>query len=105
MHSQGPQILKTVRNPGHIPALFEMLARIEFRLTDPMDHFLTKSPVPLPGGACLYFSYDAINKTSPMVRTKVPLTNVICRPGAAESVKQKGVLVRSCFLEEIPHGT
>lgn len=102
MHHGTPHMLKPVRNPGHLPAFFEMLARIEFRLAAPMDDLLTKSPGPFTGSSCLFFSFDPIKETSPIRRSNVSLTNVICRPKTGESVMDKGGAVRSCFMEEIP---
>ncbi len=104
MHGEGPRMLQPGRNPRHLPTLFEMLARIQFHCTAPMDSVLTGSPGLFQGSSCLLFSYDPVERTSPLRRTNLPLTNVICRPKPFESVEDKGFAVRSCFLEEILDG-
>ena len=105
MHDRSPQLLTPARNPGHIPALFEMLARIEFNGTFAINDFLTRNPYPFSGSSCLYFSYEPLKGTSPLRRANLSLINVICRPNAAQSTMDKVSFVRSCFLEEIHDGT
>jgi len=102
MHNQSPQTLKPARNPGHLPALFEILAKIELHWTDPMENFLKKSPYSFAGSSCLFFSYEPVKRTSPIRRTDVSLMNVICRPGGFPATMEPGAAVRSCLLEEIP---
>jgi uncharacterized protein (DUF58 family) len=101
MHGDGPRMLKPGRNPRHLPRLFEMLARIQFHGTAPMDRLLTESLGLFQGSSCLFFSYDPVQRASPLRRANLPLTNVICRPKALLSAVDKDSAVRTCFLEEI----
>jgi uncharacterized protein (DUF58 family) len=105
MHDRSPRLLSPARNPGHIPALFEMLAKIEFNGAVAMNDFLTRHPYPFAGSSSLYFSYEPIKGTSPVRRANQSLVNVICRPDAARSTIVKKSPVRSIFLEEIHHDT
>ena len=103
MHDHGARLLTPARNPGHLPALFEMLAKIEFNGTVAMNDLLVQHPYPFAGSSCIYFSHDPIKETSLIRRADLSLLNVVCSPHGAPSPIAQGFPVRSVLLEEICH--
>ena len=103
MHDRGPHFLEPARRPGHLPALFEMLAKIDFGLTCPMDDFLKSAPYPFAGSICLYFSYEQVGTSFSLTQAKVPLANIISHPRHVDlkTDKRANAPGRFCFLEDI----
>jgi uncharacterized protein (DUF58 family) len=103
MHNQGWQFLAPSRKTGHMSALFEMLAKINFNLTLEMDDFLESAVYPFAGSSCMVFSYESIETTSFADHIKIPTMNVICRPRLTHPETEKVIMTAgpSCFLEDI----
>lgn len=103
MKDRGTHLLTSTRNPGHISDLFEMLAKIDFKLTCPMNDLLQKESYPFVGTVCLYFSYEQVDESFPLTRGKTPLMNIISQPRNADLMMGENcnATVRSCFLEDI----
>jgi len=103
MHGHGPHYLAPAGKPGHLSGLFEMLAKIDFNVTFPMNDHLAKAPYSFADVCCLFFSYEPVKETFPMAHINAPTVNIICRPRPDEQIMEERFMtsVRSFFLEDI----
>ena len=101
MNDGGPQLLPAARNSGHISDLFEMLAKIDFKVTCKMDELLQRTSYPFTGTICLYFSYESPAESFPLTRGKAPLMNIIAERRYGDSATDKGVNPPYEYLEDL----
>lgn len=100
MNGSGPHFLSPARKPGHLSNYFEMLAKIDFKLSCPMNDFIQKESYPFAGSSCLYFSYEQMGKSFPLIKIKAPLMNIISQAHSADLISEGNaeITLRSCFF-------
>jgi Protein of unknown function DUF58 len=103
VNGNGQHFLWPVRKPGHISTLFEILAKIVFKSSRPMNDLLHKEAYPFSGSSCLYFSCEPMGKSLPLSSVKSPLINIISKGKSFDSISMGSAEItrRSCYLEDI----
>jgi len=92
-----------VRNPGHLPALLEILAKILIQPSEKMADVLNKTEN-LPGDAsCVYFSYKYNSGKTYFNQRQIPTVNIICESDSDDiaQVIDSGVQGGIYYLRDI----
>ncbi len=104
----GPTIVPIERNPGQLPAILEVLARLHMEAKWDLIAVL-RHTFELPWGvSCVHFSYEEDEKTQHtegyLQQRKVPIVRVVCRSVAASGAYERTGRGKIYGLEEIRIG-
>ncbi len=103
MYQNGPNMLAPERRPNHLPRLFEMLAKVEFKRGAPSPSLREASRPHHNGASCLFFAYDTGLKNRSWATAKPSATHIICRPRSSVTHRDEAetAALRTFFLEDI----
>ncbi len=104
----GPTIVPIERNPGQLPAILEVLARLHMEAKWDLIAVLRRT-FELPWGvSCVHFSYEEDEKTQHtegyLQQRKVPIVRVVCRSVPASGAYERTGRGKIYGLDEIRIG-
>ena len=101
----GPTILPIAGNPQQLPAILEVLARLQMKATRDLFDTLHRGLQLVWGTSCMHFSYEEAIKARAIEgyfsRRKIPMVFVVCRPRSLSGDNGHTVRSKVYPLDEI----